>query len=63
MASLFVSHSSHDRDEAERVAERLRDEGFAAVFLDFDPADGIPAGRDWERELYVQLRKADGVVS
>jgi hypothetical protein len=32
------------------------------LFLDFDPADGIPAGRDWERELYVQLRKADGVV-
>lgn len=46
MASLFVSHSSHDRDEAERVAQRLRVEGFAALFLDFDPADGIPAGRD-----------------
>src|SRR4051812_8733527 len=62
MASLFVSHSSHDRDEAERVAQRLRVEGFAALFLDFDPADGIPAGRDWERELYAQLRKTDGVV-
>jgi hypothetical protein len=62
MASLFVSHSSHDRDEAERVAKRLRVEGFAALFLDFDPADGIPAGRDWERELYAQLRKADGVI-
>jgi hypothetical protein len=24
MASLFVSHSSHDRDEAERIAQRLR---------------------------------------
>jgi hypothetical protein len=32
------------------------------LFLDFDPADGIPAGRDWERELYAQLRKADGVI-
>ena len=62
MASLFVSHSSHNRDEAERVAQRLRVEGFAALFLDFDPADGIPAGRDWERELYAQLRKTDGVV-
>jgi hypothetical protein len=37
-------------------------EGFAALFLDFDPVDGIPAGRAWESELYVQLRKADGVV-
>jgi WD40 repeat protein len=62
MASLFVSHSSHDRDEAERVAKRLRVEGFAALFLDFDPAYGISAGRDWERELYAQLRKADGVI-
>ena len=61
MASLFVSHSSHDRDEAERVAKRLRVEGFAALFLDFDPADGIPAGRDWKQELFAQLRKADGV--
>jgi hypothetical protein len=62
MASLFVSHSSVDRAAAERVVERLRVEGFAALFLDFDPAYGIPAGRDWERELYGQLRKTDGVV-
>ena len=62
MASLFVSHSSHDRDEAERVAERLRVEGFAALFRDFDPADGITAGRDWNGELFAQLRKTDGVV-
>jgi hypothetical protein len=62
MASLFVSHSSHDRDEAERVAKRLQVEGFAALFLDFDPAYGIPAGRGWQRELYAQLRKSDGVI-
>jgi TIR domain/AAA ATPase domain len=62
MASLFVSHSSHDRGEAERVAQRLQAEGFAALFLDFDPAHGIPAGRDWKRELFSQLRKSDGVI-
>src|SRR5215213_4102950 len=62
MASLFVSHSSHDRDEAERVAKRLQVEGFAALFLDFDPAHGVPAGRGWQRELYAQLRKSDGVI-
>ena len=32
MASLFISHSSHDREAAERVAQRLRVEGFAALF-------------------------------
>jgi hypothetical protein len=51
MASLFISHSRRDRGAAERVHERLRAEGFAALFLDFDPAEGIPAGRSWEREL------------
>ena len=62
MASLFVSHSSRDRAAAERIYERLRAEGFAAMFLDFDPAQGIPPGRNWERELYIQLRKTDGVI-
>jgi WD40 repeat protein len=62
MASLFVSHSSRDRAAVERVNERLRAEGFAALFLGFDPAQGIPAGHSWERELYAQLRKSDGVI-
>src|SRR3954447_176575 len=62
MASLFISHSSRDRAAAERVRERLRAEGFAALFLDFDPAQGIPAGRSLERELYAQLRKTDAVI-
>jgi hypothetical protein len=62
VASLFISHSSSDRDAAQRLAERLRAEGFAALFLDFDPDQGIPAGRNWERELYTQLRKTDAVI-
>jgi hypothetical protein len=62
MATLFVSHSSRDLAATKRVVERLSAEGFAALFLDFDPVDGIPAGRTWESELYVQLRKADGLV-
>jgi energy-coupling factor transporter ATP-binding protein EcfA2 len=62
LASLFISHSSSDRDAAPRLAERLRAEGFVALFLDFDPEQGIPAGRNWERELYAQLRKTDAVI-
>jgi WD40 repeat protein len=30
--------------------------------LDFDPEYGIPAGRNWERELYAQIRKADALL-
>ena len=62
MATLFVSHSGSDQAASKRVVDRLAAEGFAALFLDFDPAYGIPAGRDWQRELYAQLRKADGVI-
>ena len=62
MASVFVSHSSRDQLVTERVCERLRAAGFTALFVDFDPDQGIPAGRDWERELYAQLRRTDAVI-
>jgi len=62
MASVFVSHSSHDLLVTERVCDQLRDAGFAALFVDFDPEQGISVGRSWERELYIQLRRADAVV-
>ena len=62
MASVFLSHSSRDHAATKLVIERLRAEGFAALFLDFDPEQGIAAGRSWERELYAQLRKTDAVV-
>jgi WD40 repeat protein len=62
MASLFISHSSQDRATAEWIRDRLEAAGFAALFLSFDPMQGIPAGHDWERELYGQLRKTDGVI-
>ncbi|MDX8033269.1 TIR domain-containing protein [Lentzea sp. BCCO 10_0856] len=62
MTSLFISFGGQDRAIATEVRNRLRDKGYEALFLDFDPADGVPAGRRWERELYVQLRKSDGVV-
>jgi WD40 repeat protein len=62
MTSLFVSHSSTDRLPTEKVRDWLKAQGYAALFVDYDPDDGIRAGRDWERELYAQLRKCDGVV-
>jgi WD40 repeat protein/energy-coupling factor transporter ATP-binding protein EcfA2 len=62
MSLLFISHSSVDGAAALEVKERLSAAGFAAWFLDFDPAYGIPAGRDWQRELYAQLRKSDSVI-
>jgi WD40 repeat protein len=62
MPSLFMSYSSADRATAERIRDWLQREQFSALFLDFDPALGVPAGRKWERELYARLRSADAVV-
>jgi WD40 repeat protein/energy-coupling factor transporter ATP-binding protein EcfA2 len=36
--------------------------GHRSVFLDFDPADGIPAGRNWEQEIYQQLKSSRAVI-
>src|SRR5215216_461439 len=62
MGSLFLSYSSVDRAAATRVRDRLEAEGFAALYIDFDPDRGTPAGRTWERELYAQLRKTDALI-
>jgi hypothetical protein len=62
VASVFLSHSSRDWRMTRQVCDRLRAAGFAALFVDFDPDLGIPAGRNWERELYTQLRRTDAVI-
>ncbi|HEX2078483.1 MAG TPA: toll/interleukin-1 receptor domain-containing protein, partial [Longimicrobium sp.] len=62
MSSIFISHSSHDNPTAERLKARLAERGYHSVFLDFDPEKGIPAGRDWEKELYARLRGCRAVI-
>jgi WD40 repeat protein len=62
MASLFLSHSHVDDSTAAWLADKLREAGFEALYLDFDPERGTPAGRDWEHEIYSELRRSDAVV-
>lgn len=62
MTLIFISHSSADDADARHVADWLTARGFRALFLDFDPGQGIPAGRNWEQELYARLRQAAAVV-
>ena len=62
MTLIFISHSSTDDASARHVADWLTSHGFRSLFLDFDPAHGIPAGRNWEHELYARLRQAAAVV-
>ena len=62
MSSIFISHSSKDNKAAESLREKLLEAGHRGIFLDFDPADGIPAGKNWEQELYAQLRGCQAVI-
>lgn len=62
MARVFLSHSSRDREPAERIQSWLREQGFAAPFLDFDKHSGIPPGADWERTLYRELERSEAVI-
>ncbi len=40
----------------------LQAQSHQSIFLDFDPANGIPAGRNWEQELYRRLRVCRAVI-
>jgi WD40 repeat protein/energy-coupling factor transporter ATP-binding protein EcfA2 len=62
MSLLYISHSSVDHVVALEVKERLVAESYDGLFLDFDPINGIPAGRSWEHELYSQLRRCGAVI-
>jgi WD40 repeat protein len=62
LASIFLSHSSQDNEVAGDLSRRLKEHGYDSLFLDFDPDSGIKAGRDWERELYRNLKLARGIV-
>lgn len=57
MTAIFISHRSSDNAEAQALKDWLGEQGPEQLFLDFDPADGIPAGVDWEQRLYQELRR------
>ncbi len=62
MSAIFISHSSRDDPVAGEIRDWLDGQGHRSVFLDFDPGDGIPAGRDWEQELYREIRACRAVI-
>jgi WD40 repeat protein len=62
VATLFISHSSVDVNEARAVGAELRRLGAESLFLDVDPEQGIEPGRRWQDELYLALRRCHAVV-
>lgn len=63
MSDLFISHSSSDDGRTEELFSALKQQGYGSVFLDFDPTRGIPAGHDWEQELYRALRSCRAMLA
>ena len=59
---VFISHSTDDNAIADEVRARLETQGFPAPFLDYHPETGIPAGSDWEHDIYRQLKRAAAIV-
>ena len=51
MSAICISHSSKDNEAAAELRRLLKDQGYHSVLLDFDSEVGIPAGREWEKEL------------
>jgi hypothetical protein len=62
MTAIFISHSSVDNAEAEKMKTWLKQQGHQSLFLDFDPEEGIRAGGDWEQILYRRLRQCQAVI-
>ena len=62
MARVFLSHAWADNDLAAELKAWLDSQGFTPAFLDFDKHSGIPAGADWERTLYEQIKRCQALV-
>jgi WD40 repeat protein len=63
MSTIFVSHHHTDNEVASTVRAWLKSQGHLSVFLDFDPADGFPAGCLWLERLSHELRSCRAVVA
>ncbi len=62
MARVFISHSSRDGEQAERLHKWVRDQGSTDTFLDIDKHAGLMPGDDWERRLYREIAASEAVI-
>ena len=62
MSNIFISHNSGDNDITQQFFDELKKQGHHSLYLDFDPEQGIPAGRDWEQDLYRELRACQALL-
>jgi hypothetical protein len=59
----FLSDEFDDLPLGRQSCARGRGDEFTSrTLLDFDPECGIPAGRNWEGELYSGVARADDLI-
>src|SRR3954447_4384177 len=63
MASIFISHSSRDNEQAIKVREWLVANGWQDIFLDLDPERGIVAGQRWKEALQQAAHRCEVVLA
>jgi hypothetical protein len=62
MGVVFVSHTSGDDSWADQVASWLNLRGFACVFADHDPREGIHPSNRWVDQLLGRLQRCEAMV-
>lgn len=58
----FLSHSKVDRELATVVRDRFIGAGYADLFFDEHPDQGLVLGKDWVAQLISSIRRADMIV-
>ena len=63
MASIFISHSSRDNEQAVKVRDWLAANGWQDIFLDLNPERGIVAGQRWKEALQQAAHRCEVVLA
>jgi len=62
MSVIFISHSSRDKKEVDKIVTEIKLQGFDSVFLDHDELNGIKAGEHWEQRLYDEIKRTHAIL-
>lgn len=62
MARIFISHSSHNNDQAIRLRDWLSANGWTDIFLDTDPERGLAPGERWQEALKAAADRCEAVL-
>ena len=62
MPLVFISHSSEDKIKTSTVMKKLQEHNFEQIFLDYDKHDGIKVGEEWEKRLYLEIKRSHALL-